>query len=404
MLTFSYQAIGVDGTPVSGSVEAADPLSAAASLQQRGLLPLKVLPAHGKGRGWWHMDFRWQQGMAAHRLVFARTLSFLLTAGVPLDRSLAVSAQLSESPVLRSALQEVLRAIKGGRSLSAALEAYPNLFPNFYVRLICAGEASGNLGSVFTQLADYQESANDLRSHLISAMIYPSLLLVVGGASVLLLLELVVPKFASVFEQAGAALPLPTQVLLFVSGGLQKTWWFWIVAIPLFVIAVTRYLSKGPGRRRWDYFLLSVPQLGSVIERIQVSRFARSLGTLLQGGVPLIQSLEIARQVLGNQKLSEALEHVQQGVKQGRGFVHPLEETRAFPPLSVHLLGVGEETGRLDAMLLQVANVYERETRTAIKNLVALFEPLMILAMGVVVGAIVVSILLAIYSINELPL
>jgi general secretion pathway protein F len=284
------------------------------------------------------------------------------------------------------------------------LEEYPRIFPNFYVSLIRAGEASGDLSGVFTQLADYQESVNELRSHLISAMIYPSLLLVVGAASVLFLLELVVPKFAAVFDQAGAALPLPTEVLLFISGSLQKTWWLWLIAIPVVFVGVGRYLASHSGRRRFDYFILSVPRLGSVIERIQVSRFSRSLGTLLQGGVPLVRALEIARHVVGNVKLSEAIDHVQQGIRQGRGVVRPLEETGAFPPLAIHLIGVGEETGRLDAMLLQVAHVYERETRTAIKNLVALFEPLMILAMGLVVGAIVVSILLAVYSINELPM
>ena len=404
MPTFAYQAISGDGASVNGSLEAVDRLAAATELQQRGLVPLKVGAADGLAAHRWRLDFRGRQGMAGHRLVFARTLSFLLTAGVPLDRSLTVSAQLTESVTIRKALEEVLQGIKGGKSLSAALEAYPKLFPSFYVSLIRAGEASGNLGGVFTQLADYQESVNELRSHLVSAMIYPSLLFVVGGASVFFLLELVVPKFAAVFEQAGAALPLPTQILLFISEGLQKTWWLWLLAIPAIILGAQRYLATGPGRRRFDHFILAVPQLGPVIERVQVSRFTRSLGTLLQGGVPMVRALEIARQVVGNLKLGEAVDHVQRGVKQGMGVVRPLEETGAFPPLSIHLIGVGEETGRLDAMLLQVANVYERETRTAIKNLVALFEPLMILAMGLIVGAIVISILLAIYSINELPL
>jgi len=404
MPTFAYQAISGDGASVNGSLEAVDRLAAATELQQRGLVPVKVGAADGLAARRWRLDFRGRQGMAGHRLVFARTLSFLLTAGVPLDRSLTVSAQLTESVTIRKALEEVLQGIKGGKSLSAALEAYPKLFPSFYVSLIRAGEASGNLGGVFTQLADYQESVNELRSHLVSAMIYPSLLFVVGGASVFFLLELVVPKFAAVFEQAGAALPLPTQILLFVSEGLQKTWWLWLLAIPAIILGAQRYLATGPGRRRFDHFILAVPQLGPVIERVQVSRFTRSLGTLLQGGVPMVRALEIARQVVGNLKLGEAVDHVQRGVKQGMGVVRPLEETGAFPPLSIHLIGVGEETGRLDAMLLQVANVYERETRTAIKNLVALFEPLMILAMGLIVGAIVISILLAIYSINELPL
>jgi len=404
MPVFAYQAIDGKGLSASGTLEAGDRLAAAGLLQQRGLLPVKIAADAGKNGAAWRLDFRNWQGMAQNRLICVRTLSFLLTAGVPLDRALTVSAQLSESPEFRQALQEVLRAIKGGKSLSSALESHPKLFPNFYVSMIRAGETSGNLGGVLTQLADYQESANELRSHLISSMIYPALLVIVGGLSVLFLMELVVPKFAVVFQQAGAALPLPTQILLFISQGIQKTWWLWVLAVPAIFVGVRRYLQSSEGRSKFDYLVLAVPKLGPVIERVQVSRFARSLGTLLQGGVPMTRSLEIAGQVVTNQKLSHAVDHLLQGVKQGKGLVKPLEETGAFPPLSIHLIGVGEETGRLDATLLQVAQVYERETRSAIKNLVAFFEPCMILAMGLVVGAIVISILLAIYSINDIPM
>lgn len=404
MPAFAYQAMDAKGLNTSGTLEAADRLAVASLLQQRGLLPLKIASYSGQSRISWWPGLQGFQGTAQYRLICVRTLSFLLTSGVPLDRALAVSAQLSESALFRQSLEQVLRAIKGGKSLSSALESHPRLFPSFYVSMIRAGETSGNLSGVLTQLADYQESANELRSHLISSMIYPALLVFVGGISVLFLMELVVPKFATVFQQAGAALPLPTQILLFISQVIQKTWWIWLLTIPLGMAGLQRYLATAKGRKRLDYFVLAVPKLGSVVERIQVSRFARSLGTLLQGGVPMVRSLEIARQVVGNQKLSEAIDHLLQGVKQGKGLVRPLEETGAFPPLSIHLIGVGEETGRLDATLLQVANVYERETRTAIKNLVAFFEPCMILAMGLVVGAIVISILLAIYSINDIPM
>jgi general secretion pathway protein F len=404
MPAFVYQAIDNSGSSKAGTLEAPDRLIAAGLLQQRGLLPVKITADSRHATPFWKFDFRNFQRMSENRLICIRSLSFLLTAGVPLDRALSVSAQLSESVLFRRALQEVLHAIKGGKSFSSALESHPKLFPNFFISMIRAGEISGNLSGVLTQLADYQESANELRSYLISAMIYPTLLLVVGGVSVLFLMELVVPKFAVVFQQAGAALPLSTQILLFISNGIQKTWWLWLLAIPALAIGLQRYLATAAGRKRFDFFILAVPKLGSVIERVEVSRFARSLGTLLRGGVPMTRSLEIARQIVGNQKLSLAVDHLLQGVKQGRGLVRPLEETGAFPPLSLHLIGVGEETGRLDETLLQVANVYERETRTAIKNLVAFFEPCMILAMGMVVGAIVISILLAIYSINEIPM
>src|SRR5271169_6643907 len=304
MPAFTYQAMDAHGLNTSGTLEAADRLVAAGLLQQRGLLPLKIASDSGGRRISWWPDFQSFQGMAQHRLICIRTLSFLLTAGVPLDRALAVSAQLSESTLFRQSLEEVLRAIKGGKSLSSALESHPKLFPNFYVSMIRAGETSGNLGGVVTQLADYQESANELRSHLISSMIYPALLVTVGGFSVLFLMEMVVPKFAVVFQQAGAALPLSTQILLFISQGIQKTWWLMLLAVPAVAVGVRRYLRSTTGRKRFDHFVLRVPKLGPVIERVEVSRFARALGTLLQGGVPMTRSLEIARQVVANRKLS----------------------------------------------------------------------------------------------------
>ena len=407
MPSFAYQAATGDGKLVAGSIDAADRSGAVGRLQERGLVPIQVaLPGEVRqGKASAHLaGFVARQGMAQHRQIFARTLASMLAAGVPLDRSLAVTEELTESPMLRTALQQVLRSVKAGKSLSAALEEHPDLFPTFYVSMVRAGEASGNPAAVFTQLADYQESVNDLRAQVTSALIYPMLLTIVGGASVLLLMEFVVPKFAVVFEQTGAALPLPTQILLSVSNFVRLTWWAWLVGLPLLGWSIYRWLQTPAGRSRWDHFVVRIPKVGGVVERVLVTRFARSLGTLLQGGVPMIRSLEIASQVAGNLKIAGAVERAAQGVKQGKGLARPLADTGAFPPLSMHLVGVGEETGHLDAMLLHVADVYERETRISIKNLVALFEPLMILVMGLVVGSIVVSILLAIFSINDIPL
>ena len=405
MPSFAYQAATGDGKLVAGSIEAADKLGAVGRLQERGLVPINVaLPGESGKTGSVFAGFVARQGMAQHRQVFATTMSSMLSAGVPLDRSLAVTAELTESPALRAALQEVLRSVKAGKSLSAALEAHLDIFPLFYISMVRAGEASGNSAAVFTQLAAYQESVNELRSQVTSALIYPILLTIVGGISVLMMMEFVVPKFAIVFEQTGAALPLPTQILLNVSNFVRATWWAWLVGLPLVYWAVYRWLKSPDGRNKWDHFVVRIPKLGGVVERVLVTRFSRSLGTLLQGGVPMIRSLEIASQVAGNLKIEAAVNRAAQGVKQGKGLARPLAETGAFPPLSMHLLGVGEETGHLDAMLLHVADVYERETRVSIKNLVALFEPVMILVMGLVVGTIVVSILLAIFSINDIPL
>src|SRR3954469_4080903 len=230
MPSFAYQAASADGKMVHGALDASDQLGVLTQLQQRGLVPIKVGLSNGSaGASGKVAGFVARQGMANHRLVFARTLASMLAAGVPLDRSLSVSAELCESPALKSALQAVLRSVKGGKSLSTALEAHADIFPEFYISMVRAGEASGNAAAVFTQLADYQESANELRSQVTSALIYPALLTSVGGLSVLLLLEFVVPKFAAVFEQTGAAMPLPTQILMNASNFIRATWWAWLV-------------------------------------------------------------------------------------------------------------------------------------------------------------------------------
>jgi general secretion pathway protein F len=404
--SFAYQAATADGKMITGAIDAMDKSGAVGRLQERGLIPISVsVPGEsGSKFGAKVAGFFASRGMAKHRQVFARTLASMLQAGVPLDRSLAVSTELCESPMLRSTLQQVLRAVKGGKSLSAGMESHPQVFPSFYVSMVRAGEAGGNTAQIFAQLADYQESVNELRSQVTSALIYPALLTIVGGFSVLIMLEFVVPKFGAVFQQAGATLPLPTQILLDVSDFIRLTWWGWMVGIPMICWMISQWLRSEGGRNKWDHWVMRIPRVGSVVERVLVTRFARSLGTLLMGGVPMIRSLEIAGEVVDNRKIENAVHAAAKGVKQGKGLTRPLGETGAFPPLSIHLLGVGEETGRLDAMLLQVADVYERETRTAIKNMVALFEPLMILVMGVVVGSIVMSILLAIFSINDIPL
>lgn len=406
MPSFAYQAATADGKMITGAIDAMDKSGAVGRLQERGLIPISVsVPGEsGSKFGAKVAGFFASRGMAKHRQVFARTLASMLQAGVPLDRSLAVSTELCESPMLRSTLQQVLRAVKGGKSLSAGMESHPQVFPSFYVSMVRAGEAGGNTAQIFAQLADYQESVNELRSQVTSALIYPALLTIVGGFSVLIMLEFVVPKFGAVFQQAGATLPLPTQILLDVSDFIRLTWWGWMVGIPMICWMISQWLRSEGGRNKWDHWVMRIPRVGSVVERVLVTRFARSLGTLLMGGVPMIRSLEIAGEVVDNRKIENAVHAAAKGVKQGKGLTRPLGETGAFPPLSIHLLGVGEETGRLDAMLLQVADVYERETRTAIKNMVALFEPLMILVMGVVVGSIVMSILLAIFSINDIPL
>ncbi|HEV2386576.1 MAG TPA: type II secretion system F family protein [Candidatus Acidoferrales bacterium] len=406
MPVFAYRAVSAEGRLVQGSIEAMDRGAAVGQLQQRRLVPLAVNAPEesgAKGKRWARLALPARR-LGPHREIFARTLATLLGAGIPMDRSLDLTSELLDSPPLKEAVVQLLREVRGGKGLGAAMEMHPRVFPAFYASMVRAGEAGGDLPGAFLQLADYQAAANDLRGQVSSALVYPTLLMVVGTAAVIFLMQFVVPKFAAVFQQSGAALPLPTQILLGVSHFIGATWWLWVAGLPVAALVLTQSLRSGPGREWWDRTVLALPKAGGVIERVLVARFARSLGSLLRGGVPMLRSLEISGQVVGNQKLARAVNRAAQGVKQGRGLAAPLRESGAFPPLLLHLVGVGEETGGLDGMLLHVAEVYEREARTAIKSLVALFEPLMIVAIGIVVGSVVISILLAVFSVNQIPM
>ena len=235
-------------------------------------------------------------------------------------------------------------------------------------------------------------------------MIYPAILALVGSASIIAMVTFVVPKFADIFENAGAPIPLPMQILLALSSILTGYWWLILLLAILGVVSFRRSFNSEEGRLAWDRRLLKFPMLGSVMQKLEVSRFSRTLGTLLRSAVPMLQSINIVREVVGNAVILASMDDIVSGVKKGEGLAKPVKEAEVFPPFAVHLLEVGEETGRLDDMLLQIAETYDRDLRTTTKRLIALFEPAMILVMGLIIGAMVVSMLYSIFSINEVPL
>lgn len=300
-------------------------------------------------------------------------------------------------------VEDILQGIKQGKTFADSLAAHPKAFSKLYVNMVKAGEASGSLASVLERLVDFQQSADELKSYLISSLIYPALLTLVGGASIIILLNYVVPKFASIFEDAGRALPLPTQILLAVSGFTKTYWWVFALVMGVSWVTFASFTRTPKGRLVWDRAKLRILLLGQVLRKIEVARISRTLGTLVHNAVPLVHSLNIVRDISNNTIISKAISEIADGVKKGEGVAKPMEKTGVFPLLAVHLIEVGEETGRLDVMLLELSKVYDKEVRAAIKNLIALFEPVMILVMGLVVGVIVVSMMLAIVSINDVP-
>ncbi len=399
MTSFHFRAVTPDGKIRTGTLTAESDKAVARELRNQGLAPVYVgvrpkksfelkLPAFNKGR---RRDV----------LFFTQELSTLLNAGVPLDRALTITSELTEHAGFRFIVLDILRVLKGGRSLADSLATHPEYFSNLYVNIVRAGEASGALGAVFERLSQFERTRDDLRNYIVSSMIYPALLMLVGLGSILVLMNFVVPRFAQVFQESRMRMPLPTQIMLEASNIMKTYGWIAIGAIAAAGAGLRLYIRTSAGRMWWDSFRLRIPMLGDALRKAETSRFARAMETLVANSVPLVQSLGIAAAILHNRKIAASLELVAQGVKRGEGLSGPLRRTGQFPALAGHLLSVGEETGRLDHMFGRMADIYETDTRAAIKRFTALFEPMVILVMGIMVGILILSMLLAITSINE---
>jgi general secretion pathway protein F len=298
----------------------------------------------------------------------------------------------------------VLRVLKSGKTLADSLAVHPDYFSDLYINMVRAGEAAGSLAIVFERLSEFERTRDELRNYIISSMIYPALLATVGLCSILILLNFVVPRFATIFEGGTMKVPVPAQIMIEASY-IVRTYW-WMAAGALFALFTTWriYTKTAAGRMWWDGLRLKIPLLGDALLKAETSRFARAMGTLVANTVPLVQSLNISAATLNNRTLSVALVGVAQGVKRGEGIAVPMRKAGVFPPLVAHLLTVGEETGRLDQMFARMADIYENDTRAAIRRFTSIFEPVVILVMGVMVGGLILSMLLAITSINDVAI
>jgi len=402
MPEFLYKAIKGSGQLVEGVLAAETEPALVAELRQMGCLPIQVTPKRGSVGA--RFSFLSRSRLSPQdRLSFARQLATLVRAGIPLDRSFALCRDLAEKDALRRVVDSSLKQLRSGKSLANSLAENSDFFPPLYVAMVRAGEASGTLPAVLDRLVEFEEFSAELRTYLLSALIYPAVLVLVGGGAIGLLLGFVVPRFAQVFEEAGKALPLPTLVLMQVANAFRDYGWLAAIVVTVAVLLGVRWVKTESGRRRWDAWLLRAPLVGPVTLRLEIARFAKTTGTLLAQAVPIVAALRLTKEVLGNRVLASAVEPLIQGIKRGQGLAGPLAEAGLFPPLAVQLATLGEQTGKLDAMLLQVAEIYDREVRAATKRLVALVEPAVILTMGLIVGGIVISTLLAIVSINEVP-
>jgi general secretion pathway protein F len=397
--TYFFRAVGSDGKQRTGSLAAENDKAVARELRRQGLTPVYVGIEAQKS-----FELKLPMLGGARRrdvLFFTQELSTLLNSGVPLDRSIAITAELTEHSKFRFIVLDVLRTLKGGRSFADSLNTHPEYFSELYVNMVRAGEAGGSLAVIFERLSEFERSRDDLRSYIVSSMVYPALLTLVGIASIIVLLTFVVPRFATIFEDGRMKIPLPTLIMLEVSKVITAYWWIAAIFITVVTVSLRIFIGTKKGRMVWDSWRLKIPLLGDALRKAETARFARAMATLVANSVPLVQSIGISAGILNNKLISGALHEVQQGVKRGEGLATPIRKAAVFPPLAAHLLMVGEETGRLDSMFARMADIYEVDTRAAIKRFTSLFEPLVILVMGIVVGSLILSMLLAITGINE---
>jgi general secretion pathway protein F len=402
MPQFRYRAIAPTGEILQGILEAATQDEVIVKLQEQGNVPIEAHPADKAV-----VSLRGllgnASGVTAPQIgMFTEQLSNLLGAGLPLDRALQILMDLAENEKMKRLVQRIRDAVRGGSALSVAMENQGGAFSKLYINMVRAGEMGGTLDRTLKQLSEYLKRTEELKSGVISALIYPILLLLMAGGSLVFMLTYVVPKLQPIFDQLGGELPLLTRFVLLLAGILRYGWWALLLLALGLSIYFRKQLSEPQTRRKWDARFLNIAGIGDLLCKMDTARLVRTGGTLLKNGVPLLSTLSIAKNVLTNTVLQDAVEGASKNVKTGGGLAPALAQTKLFPKLALQMVTVGEETGQLDDMLLKVADVYDKEVKTTVDRLLALFVPVLTLFLAGFIGMIVTSMIMAIMSINNL--
>ncbi|MHB8090122.1 MAG: type II secretion system inner membrane protein GspF [Syntrophales bacterium] len=407
MPVYEYTALDVGGRRKSGVVDAGSLAAARQKLRESSVFPVAIGEASGSRNN------ETAAGKTATGLfqrvglqelsVMTRQLATLIGAGLPLVPSLSALAPQIRNQLLRSTIVRIREEVNEGNSLTGALSHFPKIFPPFYLNMVRAGEASGTLNLVLERLADFQENQQEMRTKIRTALAYPLFMFFIGSGVLLFLVTFVVPNITNIFSEMHQTLPAITVFLIVVSGFLKSFWWIIALVIGFGVVGLRSSIKKTEaGRNFWDRLKLNFPLFGGLNRKVAVARFSRTLGTLLQSSVPLLSALEIARNVVDNRLIANEIKRVAKDVEEGQSLSVPLAKNQFFPPIAVEMIAVGEQSGNVEKMLFKVADAYEKEVEANIVMITSLLEPAMILAMGAVVGFIVISILLPIFEMNQL--
>lgn len=407
MPKFAYKALNKEGKELFGVLEAESQALAINDVRSLGLFPTQVREARKsdekrarKVKG--GISEFYIGGLKTKQLVvMTRQLSVLIDAGLPLLRCLNVLIAQQKPCKLRDILREIASDIQSGSTFSEALAKHPKAFDRLYVNMVRAGEVGGMLETVLSRLAVFMERRQALKRKVTTALIYPVAVIFFATAIVTFLLVKVVPVFAGIFEEFGGGLPAPTQFLVDVGDFVMYRWWLILVIVSSTVITFKLLSKSHTIKRIIDRVILKVPLAGDLVVKVAVARFARTLGTLITSGVPILQALKITRDTIGNEVIQNAVQKVHDSIKEGETIAAPLEEAKVFPPMVVNMIDVGEETGSLDAMLMKVADIYDAEVEAAVDGMLALMEPVIIICLGGVIGFIVISLYLPIFSLGD---
>jgi len=399
MPLFRYKALSANGEPLDGQMEAGNADEVIVRLQDQGYLPVEARRADESVEGFSLFALGKKRELSADQVLqFTQQLATLLGAGQPLDRALGILLELPETGEAKKVLERVRESVRGGAPLSVALEQQHGLFSRLYVNLVRAGESGGGLDDALRRLADYLERSRELRSRVINALIYPVILISLVLLSVVFLLLVVVPQFEALFASLNAELAWYTKAVLWTSATLRSGWWLILAALLVIAWWLNKKMADPAWRLRLDQRLLSTRYAGVLIARLDTARLARTLGTLVGNGVPLLTALNLSGNVLSNRVLANALEAASSEVKSGSGLGYALGRQKVFPRLAVQMIQVGEESGELDSLLTKVADTFDVETRDAIDRLLALLVPTLTIVMAFIVAAIILSVLMPIYD------
>jgi general secretion pathway protein F len=405
MPQFAYKAKKDDGSVVTGTLQAESERSALDSLGRMGVFPLQIESREE--------DKATARNASAPRQVsrniksadislFTRQLSDLMRAGIPLNRALNTLATQTTNLTLAEMIRNIEKQVSDGATLHEALAKFPKVFSGLYLSMVRAGEMGGFLEDVLHRLALFIEKDQELRSRISSAMAYPILLIVIGTGAIAFLMVFFIPRFSEIFKKMGDNLPWPTQIVMGISYFMRDYWMFAFMGLVALVFGWKRMMALGAGRRIVDRFRIKIPLFGDIVKKNAVSRFARTLGTLLKSGVAILSALDISKAAMANAVLMEDIDEASAGVKQGKGLAEILRQSRYFPVMVTDMIAVGEESGNLDEVLVNIADSYDIQVERAVRVFVALFEPALLLVMATLVGFIVIAMLLPVFTLSTM--